>query len=54
MITGKDILDLGFREGPLVGDIMSALKMARLDGIIVTREDEIKFIQDKYVDRKGE
>jgi len=54
MITGREILDLGFREGPLVGDIMSDLKIARLDGRVVTREDEINLIQDTYVKTEGE
>lgn len=54
MLTGRDLLDMGFRQGPLIGDIMFALRLARLDGEVETREDEIYWIRKKYLKNEGE
>ncbi len=54
MLTGRDLLDLGFREGPLIGDIIFDLKLARLDGELETREEEMDWIRNKYTETKGE
>lgn len=48
MLTGRDILDLGYRRGPLVGKILDALLTARLDGSVETREEEIQWVLDTY------
>ncbi|MFQ5458653.1 MAG: hypothetical protein ACE5FC_09445, partial [Myxococcota bacterium] len=41
VLSGVDLLALGFQEGPAVGTALRALRDARLDGKIATREDEI-------------
>ena len=48
MLSGRDLLEMGFREGPLIGEILSGLKMARLDGDVETREDEQEWILGKF------
>ncbi len=42
MLKGGDLVSLGFPQGPLVGDALRELKSARLDGLVTTRDDEIK------------
>lgn len=54
MLTGQDLLDLGFREGPMIGDILFDLKLARLNGEVETREEEIDWIQHIFSENKGE
>ncbi|HIQ02474.1 MAG TPA: CBS domain-containing protein [Anaerolineales bacterium] len=39
-LTGEDLKRLGLRPGPLFGRLLSALRDARLDGQVATREEE--------------
>lgn len=48
MLTGQDVLDLGFRPGPLIGSILEGLRNARLDGDIETRDEEIEWIRASF------
>jgi len=48
MLTGRDILGMGYYEGPLIGDILDGLKMARLDGEVETREDELDWVDKNF------
>ncbi|MCS7179230.1 MAG: CBS domain-containing protein [Anaerolineae bacterium] len=40
ILTGDDLKAMGLRPGPLFGQLLSALREARLDGKIATREEE--------------
>lgn len=44
MLTGRDLIGMGYRESPMIGEILFGLKMARLDGEVETREDELLWI----------
>src|SRR3990170_3224566 len=39
-ITGRDIAQLGIKPGPLYGKIMGQILLAKLDGLVKTREEE--------------
>jgi tRNA nucleotidyltransferase (CCA-adding enzyme) len=54
MLTGRDILDLGAKEGPEIGSMLENLRDARLDGAVETREDEINWVLEKIKENKGE
>jgi tRNA nucleotidyltransferase (CCA-adding enzyme) len=54
MLTGRDILDLGAKEGPEIGSMLENLRDARLDGAVETREDEINWVLEKIKKNKGE
>jgi len=54
MLTGRDILDLGYPEGPDIGNILEKLRDARLDGAVETREDEIEWVLQHFSKYKGE
>ncbi len=45
VLTGRDLQALGMPEGPLVGRVLSALRTARLNGEVATREDEKSLAQ---------
>jgi len=40
--SGKDLAQLGIRQGPMMGRILNAILAARLDGTIKTRKEEEK------------
>ncbi|MFP4482744.1 MAG: CBS domain-containing protein [Thermovirgaceae bacterium] len=48
MLEGRDLLDLGYKEGPDIGRMLRLLKMARLDGLVETREDEMEWIRNRF------
>ncbi|HOC82932.1 MAG TPA: hypothetical protein PKI39_07970, partial [Synergistales bacterium] len=48
MLVGRELLEMGYEEGPLIGSILSRLQMARLDGEVETREDEIEWVRDNF------
>lgn len=45
-LSGADILAMGVKEGPLVGEILRAVLRERVEGRIVTREEEITLAQE--------
>ena len=48
LLTGHDIETMGFQPGPVYREILDALLYARLDGRVVSVEDERAFVQKKY------
>ena len=44
-LTGDDLLALGLTQGAVLGETLRRLRSERLDGRIVTREDEIAFVR---------
>ncbi len=47
-LSGRDILDLGYKPGPLFTRIFDALHQARWEGKLRTREEEIRFLRDAF------
>ena len=45
MLTGDDILDMGIPPGPLVGEVLASLHKAKLDGRLISRQDEVNMVQ---------
>ncbi len=47
-LTGRDVRDLGYKPGPLFTKIFDALREARWEGKLRTREEEIRFLQHTF------
>lgn len=47
-LKGKDILGLGYRPGPSFSRMLEALRQARWEGKLRTREEEIRFLIDNF------
>ncbi len=47
-ITGKKLLKIGYKPGPVFKNILNDLLSARLDNLVQTEEDEINFIHKHY------
>lgn len=45
-LNGDDLLQLGLRPGPRVGQLLSELRAAKLDGTLQTREDEERWVTE--------
>jgi len=40
LLSGKDLKEMGLRPSPLFGRLLRSLRDARLDGLVITRQDE--------------
>ncbi len=47
-LTGKDLKAMGYRPGPLFNKILKAILEARLEEHIKSREEEIRFVREKF------
>ncbi len=47
LLDGNDLLALGVERGPRMGELLRALRRARLDGEVVTREDEVAYVRGR-------
>jgi tRNA nucleotidyltransferase (CCA-adding enzyme) len=47
IISGKDLLKLGLKPGPLFSQLLQAVLEARLNGRVKTREDELAFVKNR-------
>lgn len=51
-ITGDDLKSMGLKEGPMFKEILESLRDARIDGLIKTKDEEIKYVLD-YLKKNG-
>jgi tRNA nucleotidyltransferase (CCA-adding enzyme) len=49
LLGGRDLQDLGVRPGPVYKEIFRALLHARLEGRVVTREDEVALVRKRFL-----
>ncbi len=47
LLTGSDLLALGFAEGLGVGRMLDELRRARLDGLVASRDDEVRLAREQ-------
>jgi tRNA nucleotidyltransferase (CCA-adding enzyme) len=51
LITGDDLKQLGLPPGPMYKDIIMDVLYARLDKKVITKEDEIAWVKQKWQDK---
>ena len=49
LLTGHDLATMGFQPGPVYREILDALLYARLDGRVVSVEDERGYVEKKFL-----
>ena len=47
-LSNQDVRDLGYKPGPVFTRIFDALRQARWEGKLRTREEEIRFIEHTF------
>jgi poly(A) polymerase len=52
LLTGDDLMDMGYSPGPLFSQIMHALEDAQLESQVATREEARRFVMTKFPARK--
>jgi len=48
LLTGADLLALGYEQGPLYREILTALETAQLDGDLTSRDEALAFVQGRW------
>jgi poly(A) polymerase len=48
LLRGRDLLGLGFVPGPQLGEILTAVGEAQLDGTLTTREHALAWVRERY------
>jgi poly(A) polymerase len=48
LLRGRDLIKLGFRQGPIFGTILSNVYDLQLEEEIVTREDALQYVKTHY------
>jgi tRNA nucleotidyltransferase (CCA-adding enzyme) len=48
ILTGRDLTNMGYPPGPMFHRILADLKDARLDGALITADDEREFVMRSY------
>jgi tRNA nucleotidyltransferase (CCA-adding enzyme) len=51
-LRGTDLQELGIKPGPLYREILDALLLARLEGKIKTKADEMRYVRSHYIEGK--
>jgi tRNA nucleotidyltransferase (CCA-adding enzyme) len=47
-IRGTDLLSMGFRPGPIFKEIMEAVLEARMNEVVKTKADELRFVKERF------
>jgi poly(A) polymerase len=48
LLTGLDLIELGYPQGPLYSRILSAVEDAQLEGLLDSREDAVRWIRERF------
>jgi tRNA nucleotidyltransferase (CCA-adding enzyme) len=51
-VRGKDLQTLGIQPGPLYREIINSLLLARLEGTIKSKEDEMRYVRSHYLGQR--
>lgn len=49
LLNGEDLKAIGLKSGPVFRETLDALRDARLDGKLATRDDEITYVREKFL-----
>ena len=45
LLTGNDLIEMGVAPGPEVGRLLTAIRRAKRDGAVATRDDELSLVE---------
>jgi poly(A) polymerase len=48
LLRGRDLLDLGWRPGPRIGEILHAVEERQLDGELNSRDDAVEWVEHEF------
>jgi len=54
LVTGRDLLELGWKPGPPIGKILEAVQTRQLEGTLASREEALHWISTEFSKLSGE
>ena len=48
LLSGKDLLEAGYTEGPLIGKILRAVEEAQLEGTLTDKDAALGWIKENF------
>jgi len=51
LLTGNDLIELGYEPGPLFREILSSVEDAQLEGTLRTRDEAVAFVEERFPQR---
>lgn len=48
LVTGRDVLALGWKPGPKIGEILEAVQTRQLEGALTTRDEALAFVRGEF------
>jgi poly(A) polymerase len=54
LITGADLISLGFKPGPAFKEMLESVQTGQLEGMLGSREEALAWIQKRYSKPTGE
>ena len=48
LVTGRDLLALGWKQGPAIGKVLEAVQTRQLEGVLTTREEALRWITAEF------
>lgn len=48
LITGRDLLSLGYQQGPLIGKILKSVEEAQLESLLVDKENALRWVKENF------
>jgi poly(A) polymerase len=54
LLTGNDLLDMGYKQGPMFGQILASLEDAQLEGKIETQDEAKRYVLSKFRPKRSE
>lgn len=48
LVSGRDVIALGWKPGPKIGEILEAVQTRQLEGTLASREDALAWLKDEF------
>lgn len=48
LITGKDLIAIGFKPGPLFKEILEEVEIKAIEGVLKTKNEAISYVLERY------
>ena len=48
LVNGRDLIEMGYKPGPQFKEILRAIEDAQLEGQITTREEAVRFVEERF------
>ena len=48
-LTGDDLIGMGVEPGPIFNDVFKALRDARVNGQVASRDEEVLFVESQFL-----